>query len=277
METKLRQRIIGGIVLAALAIIFLPLFFKGSNSSAPSSSQVAISEQIPPHPDRPTPNMSEIQTTNEPMLSAEEKNKVVNISQQGDTLVASVSEVKPAPKPVEQTQVNIVPNTAPITESTPLAPVSQAITDEITMKPVAATKPKSDEASVSQSMNAAEEKVLATKPAPFFAKQATPVSKTKSSAVMPPKQKPKAITLGAWAVQLGSFEQEDHAKALVKQLQSHGFAAYLEKNKTAKGMMSRVLIGPETKRAKAEILITKLDKQLQIKGVVVPYEVKLFK
>ncbi len=52
METKLKHRVIGALVITALLIIFLPAFFKGSSTT---QGPVAISEQFPPPPSPPKP------------------------------------------------------------------------------------------------------------------------------------------------------------------------------------------------------------------------------
>lgn len=287
METRLRQRVIGGVVLAALAIIFLPLFFKSSNPIQTAHAPVIISDQIPAPPPKPSENtINQAQT--EPV-----DNRVVTLTQNGDSLVASVSET-PQPQtnqtianqaqaqaqaqaksnvftnsqePVEhpaantQSQSVMMPAAAPVI--LPLAPSSS----------LTAAPKSTDEAAVSQTLSAAEDQVLDHKPE-VKTEQA---KKAEEPKMIKQKANPKAITLGSWAVQLGAFTDEVNAKKLIKQLQTKGFAAYLEKVKTNKGEMVRVLIGPETKKVKAQAIMAKLDKQMQLKGVVVPYELPLFK
>lgn len=283
METKLRQRVIGGIVLAALAIIFLPVFFKGSNVST-GPHQVNISEKIPATPPKPdASDVTDVSGTNTP-----DDNRVVTLTQQGDSLVASVAE-KPAKTPAQPASANAPAAEKPVAQNpmTPTTSTTNTAPDDAmpvadSLKQVVASqiqpdvvkKPENskstDEAGITKSLNAAEDRVLDVKPAPK-------INLGKQIAVKFIKQKPKAVTLGGWAVQLGAFEDDAHAASLVKQLKGHGFAAYEEKIKTKKGNLTRVLIGPETKRAKAELVLAKLEKDLQVKGVIVPFEVKLLK
>ncbi len=90
--------------------------------------------------------------------------------------------------------------------------------------------------------------------------------------VMTPTADNSAPVGNAWVIQLGSFTDANHAKTLVAQLQAKGFTAYTRTFKTAKGVtMTRVLAGPETQRAKAQALQTKLASDLHLQGVIVAY------
>ena len=51
MDTKLKQRLIGGAVLIALAIIFLPMLVQGP---APDSGVGDVSTRVPATPARPS-------------------------------------------------------------------------------------------------------------------------------------------------------------------------------------------------------------------------------
>ncbi len=73
----------------------------------------------------------------------------------------------------------------------------------------------------------------------------------------------------AWAVQVGSFDQEGNAAALRDKLRGSGFAAYLEKVKVEGRMHYRVRVGPELKRELAEALRERLEEKTKMKGIVV--------
>jgi len=51
LEIKLRQRLIGAVVLAALVVIFVPAIFKPSSNTTPKS--ITLSSTIPPNPAKP--------------------------------------------------------------------------------------------------------------------------------------------------------------------------------------------------------------------------------
>ena len=49
MDSALKQRLLGAVVLIALAIIFVPMFFSGSG---PKQESATVNLEIPPAPDR---------------------------------------------------------------------------------------------------------------------------------------------------------------------------------------------------------------------------------
>ncbi len=99
----------------------------------------------------------------------------------------------------------------------------------------------------------------------------------------PPEETPVKTTAGteggadqrlgvtAWVVQLGSFASEQNARELEKRLRREGYAAFVEKLTGEEGTKSRVRIGPELIRAKAQETRDKLEKDLNLKGIVVRY------
>lgn len=77
--------------------------------------------------------------------------------------------------------------------------------------------------------------------------------------------------LTAWAVQLGSFSNSANAVALRDSLRSKGYAAFLETVRVKKGRVTRLYVGPELLRAKATASRKRLEKDVQLKGIVVRY------
>lgn len=105
---------------------------------------------------------------------------------------------------------------------------------------------------------------------------ATAVPKTvakNTNSVQQPRVKQPVVADAAstWSIQVGSFSQEKNAKALATKLKSSGLAAYTQSVNTNKGVSTRVLIGPEGDRARADAIVAVLSQKYQIKAVVVPY------
>jgi DedD protein len=75
---------------------------------------------------------------------------------------------------------------------------------------------------------------------------------------------------GMWAVQLGSFGNQQNAERLAADLRKQGFAAFLSQLSTATGQLHRVRIGPQKDRESAEAIAEKLAKAGH-KGQVVPH------
>ena len=75
----------------------------------------------------------------------------------------------------------------------------------------------------------------------------------------------------AWVVQVGSFSQSGNALALRDKLRAKGFTAFVEKLKTGGSTVYRVRIGPELKRENAEKALQRLQKEMQMKGIVMSH------
>lgn len=75
---------------------------------------------------------------------------------------------------------------------------------------------------------------------------------------------------GMWAVQLGSFSNQQNAERLAADLRQQGYAAFLSKLDTGSGELHRVRIGPQKDRESAESVATRLGKSGH-SGQVVPH------
>ena len=73
----------------------------------------------------------------------------------------------------------------------------------------------------------------------------------------------------AWAVQVGSFSEDDRAQALLQQLLKEGYRAYSSSMNTSDGRMTRVYVGPQVERSKVIQLKRELDKKLQLDTLIV--------
>jgi DedD protein len=73
-----------------------------------------------------------------------------------------------------------------------------------------------------------------------------------------------------WAVQLGSFKNQQNAERLAADLRKQGYAAFLSRLDTGSGALHRVRIGPQKDRESAESVAAKLG-QSGHSGQVVPH------
>lgn len=67
-----------------------------------------------------------------------------------------------------------------------------------------------------------------------------------------------ASATGMWAVQLGSFSDQENATRLAADLRKAGYAAFLSKVETASGSLHRVRVGPQKDRDSAEEIAASL-------------------
>ena len=65
---------------------------------------------------------------------------------------------------------------------------------------------------------------------------------------------------GMWAVQLGSFSDQERAKRLAAELRSQGYAAFLSTLSTSSGELHRVRVGPQKDRESAAAMAERLKK-----------------
>ncbi len=71
-----------------------------------------------------------------------------------------------------------------------------------------------------------------------------------------------------WFVQLGTFGDKSNAMALQKKIIGQGFPVKVKSVSTAKGVMYRVIVGPELNRKRAEQLKLKIDKLNKLTSIL---------
>ena len=192
MEKTLKERIVGAIVLVAVAVLVVPVFLDG-----PPSEGEIISERVP------LPGQSE---------------------QKIQTLVLKRDRDEPVPA---QASNSARQSASPVAATTTPAPEPPAQQEEPEVKP-------------------------------------EPERKT----VAPVRAAGSAT--GMWAVQLGSFANQQNAEKLAADLRKQGFAAFLSRLSTASGQLHRVRIGPQKDREAAEAMAARLQKAGH-KGKVLPH------
>lgn len=104
--------------------------------------------------------------------------------------------------------------------------------------------PEPDPAPTQQASAKAEEQGDTTKPDPAEAEPAPEQSET-----------------GMWAVQLGSFGNQENAERLAADLRKAGHAAFLSQVSTANGQRHRVRIGPQKDREAADAVAARLKSE----------------
>ncbi len=104
------------------------------------------------------------------------------------------------------------------------------------------------------------------------ADQPEPEPRPKPASAEPAPQQTAAADspTGMWAVQLGSFGNQENAERLAADLRKQGFAAFLSQLSTSSGQLHRVRIGPQKDRESAEAMAARLAKAGHT-GQVVPH------
>ncbi|MEW5545952.1 SPOR domain-containing protein [Pseudomonas soli] len=213
LDKGMKQRMVGALVLVALAVIFLPMLFTREDEMR----QVRVEA-----PEAPAmPNLPQVQV--EPV---------------------QVPEPQPLPEQSDQPVVVVDESTAPV--ATPSQPITPA--------PTAAQPQPKPQTSV---------------PPPAVAK--VEPRPTPAAAAAKPAAPSKIDVNGlpvSWSIQLASLSNRAGAENLQKTLRSQGYNAYI---RSADGM-NRVFVGPLIERAEAERLRDVINRQQNLKGIVVRFQ-----
>ena len=122
-------------------------------------------------------------------------------------------------------------------------------TEPVPANQLADTPPKSQ--SVVEPSDPEPEPVK-TRPAPEPVAEEAPAEQDEPAAT--------SSSTGMWAVQLGSFGNQENAERLAADLRKQGHAAFLSQVMTSDGQRHRVRIGPQKDRAAAEAVAASLKK-----------------
>lgn len=213
LDKGMKQRMVGALVLVALAVIFLPMLFTREDEMR----QVRVEA-----PEAPAmPNLPQVQV--EPV---------------------QVPEPQPLPEQSDQPVVVVDESTAPV--ATPSQPITPA--------PTAAQPQPKPQTSVPPPAVAKVE----PRPAPAAA-AAKPAAPSKIDVNGLPV---------SWSIQLASLSNRAGAENLQKTLRSQDYNAYI---RSADGM-NRVFVGPLIERAEAERLRDVINRQQNLKGIVVRFQ-----
>ncbi|WP_394201021.1 cell division protein DedD [Shewanella waksmanii] len=87
----------------------------------------------------------------------------------------------------------------------------------------------------------------------------------------PVKAKPQVAKASAYTLQLGSFNNANNVKALVKQLRTKGFTAYTIPETPVDGQLTKVFVGPDLSRVKLEKVQKQVEQVTKLKGRVIAY------
>jgi cell division septation protein DedD len=311
MEAPLKQRLIGAVVLAALALIFVPMLLKSPDVQDADNANVSL--QIPDEPDQ-----DDIKTIDIPLGG---KAKIVE---------------QPLANPInvnKDTQAVVEDNTANAAEATIPAPQAEsagtaagqysvvypAKSDAESLTLLAGFKAKGLPAKIQSNgkmfrvnvgpFDSREQAELArlrgndvvsggtvvamdavTPPLPAAssaaksipavptAPVATTSAKPLATAVPPVKSEPAVATKSdvidtskAFAVQIGAPASEAAAIALRDKARAAGYNSFVQPVETASGRRYRVRIGPEHTREQANLMLSAIKQKLGIDGFVVAH------
>jgi DedD protein len=276
LKKKARRRLVGAIVLALAAAVFVPMLLE--SDERPLGDDVSV--RIPPvdqgkfvnRLNSPQPaSGTKTPATSAPPKSSAPLPRSDAAPASADEAVAGNNDGSPA---------SAAP-TAPGVASLPAAasPPAVASSTVAAPSPEAATTSGNDDVAAARSASGADERAtkgstpaLKSNVAPRSASAASADTRTASAAIVPAKtavaSAPAAkSTHGGFVVQLAAFADDKGANALANRLKRSGHPAFTEPVSTSRGTLWRVRVGPYTSRDEASAARDKLKREGQ-SGIV---------
>ncbi len=303
MDPALKQRLLGAIVLIALAIIFVPMLFSGR---APKTDSVTANLEIPPVPTR------------------EFETRVLAVDGAGKTVESMPAKTAQDPEPVTAVDTRVPPRVEVMPEAAPQAvtkpepdaaplpvaaaePVKPAANTQIeagkgaegrylvhlgvytaagNAQDLVATLKKSGFAAFSEAVEFKGKPAQRVRVGPFGDRAEAEAARIRikqvrsdvPSSVIGVTDDAKADVsasaaapgvAGGWAVQLGAFTTAEDANKLRGRLLAAGFAGFVDKFSAEEKTLWRVRAGPEVDRANAEKLRERIKDKLKLDGMIV--------
>jgi DedD protein len=256
MNQELKQRLIGAVVVTALAAIFIPMLFDDPVDNRGQSVSELVIPATPVNTGEESANKlptSASQVLNTPNAGSE---TVVNTEEEAELsankhlpsdepLGDEVDEVEGAEQPADEPDEPINDETSPSLDTGAVDKTDKSVKskksiqeadDETPIKP----EPKIETGATKQ-----------TKAKPLTT---TTTKKTEKPAVKPVKP---GSEFSRWYIQAGSFSKKENAISLMENLRKQGLPATLE---ATKGLY-RIKVGPSLEKKRAIEMKAKLDSQ----------------
>jgi DedD protein len=271
MDHELKQRLIGAVVVTALAAIFIPMLF---DDPVDNTGKAVTELTIPAVPtDTASETASKLpadkaEVLNRPdtelSVSEEEENHANAIGESPVTNMPDGEQTEPpgmaeslagepgsdvqGAEPDEGQPVKPGQNEEPTLDTGVVEEAQPHVAPKL--KPVESVKVPEHKAEVPPKKPAVSEK---PKPKPAVAAEKSKLT-AKPQKEADSKESSKLVR---WSIQAGSFSKKENAQALVDKLRKQGLPASF----VTKGDLYRVKIGPELDKKKAADMKAKLDKQ----------------
>lgn len=245
MASKFQNRLVGTVILVALVVIFLPDMLDGQKIAQKDESFATIPLRPELEPAKPALQVSAASTLPEQHAASQQQ-----------------------AAEAEQWQVEEVPDTVTLGQSSTAAPVAETQTKAVAPA-VVAKQPEPKPAVKPEPKPAAKP---AVKPESKPASQAGQI-KTMDDLLQSKQLVAKAPepAQGSWILQLGAFRNKDSVNALVGKLRAAGYSAHTVPRTPVQGQINRVFIGPDVSRAKLQGIQSKVSQLTGLSGSVVAY------
>lgn len=242
MNQNTRQRIIGTVVLAIVAIILLPAIFDGE-----SSYQSSLQTNMPDRPERP--------------IATRELPQRPTIQADSDAIQVR--------EPIADSSVSVLE-----TDNTAEADASQPASDHSTPSTV------QSDAATSASQTAATEPQ--SEPSPVDDDSAPDEAATPGNTVTEINNATDSDVPGldvnglpeAWSVRVGAFGNATNASNLTQRLTDGGHRAYTRPVSSSGRELTAVFVGPLISRQDAQRVLDQVKNDYDLNGMIVRYEIE---
>jgi len=255
MKPETKQRIIGIVVLLAFVALLIPfLFTDGIRKRFSSSDEIPITaekRQII------TQQIQDMSGTMQQQLPPEMGGAQQSMDEQDSLMLPQDQLEQEGILPPNNTQTDPSANmeeNQSAQASTQQDTVSNAVSSNI--DPLASPEPKTPKKSAQAASKVVKKPVVKKAVKKVVKKTPTKQTTTNSSKLF-------------WSVQVGSFSNPERAQKLTANLQAKGYRVYQQKVTTSKSVLTRILVGREATRDKANLLAKKLLTTMKLNGQVV--------
>ncbi|MFO6424874.1 cell division protein DedD [Motilimonas sp. KMU-193] len=273
MATQFQNRLVGTIILVALAVLFLPSLLDGQKETY-REEFVAIPI---------APEMVE-QTQQQPFQvpsDVTEQDSNFTIETLPDAVIISANDAaeQPTDNGVKAIDESAKPNEEPVVaaaqeavtaSSEPAVLVTPEPIKVVTAKPVEASKP-----TPAPVIKVAEKPKPTPKPKPVeVAKvEPKPIAEPIKAGVIKPVAPVAKVEFkdAAWTIQLGAFRNATNVKALVKKLRQAGHSVYTIPAVVTETGINKVYVGPDVSAQKLEQKLPALKQLTNLNGRVIAY------
>ena len=285
MNQELKQRLIGAVVVTALAAIFIPMLF---DDPVDNSGQSVSELVIPPTPvNTGEESANKLPTSANQVLKAPDAGSetVVNTEEEAELSSnkqppsdepfdaepeindeASAGQLTDEPdQPIDETekkQSSASLDTGIVSEPNKPVKAQKAIQEAPSSKQKSAKKPALEvDSIVTTPKKPAKKTETITPKQPEKEKPlaASTTNKTEKSVVKPPKS---GSGTGRWFIQAGTFSKKENATSLMETLRKQGLPVTLETTKgSGNTPLYRLKVGPALEKKRAAEMKAKVDSQ----------------
>jgi DedD protein len=271
METKTKHRILGAVVTVGIIIISIPLF-QHSNDDIPTDTTVV---KAPPFPDEAIQTTHLPQTAEESVAAADVNTPMPAAANESNAASNQETEQNTAEKAAPDNIDTQTTTNTPTTENTlstedMATPTDIEDSDLVNNKTEAVINDKLQTSEINTTTAPKKQKVAEKNKAPKIVANKNKSNHAKKSNIADDS----LVNLKdpAWVVQLGSFQNKENALRLVNQLRAKGYHAFTQQTSTRFGNATRVYVGPEKQQTSARTLATRLEDDMNLRGIVLNYK-----